>query len=233
MQAFRLQDFPSPQIMPSRCNTDFDSYICDPHQIIDPKEARQLRLLLKEVATDTRCPCSMYTCTRRDIQKYRGYKIGVALLDSLSGNSSANSQNSAYREESHDKMQDTLEEAAKVAIKLRNEWKLGLCDEDVIIVYSRADDVVYTVTGSTARETLTDRLVGGISYSARNRNDDNFGFSGIRFMIEEYHKVFKGYYDDNEPKYGAIVGSDSVSMVVTSSLLVISLLLSNLIYLIN
>jgi len=197
-------------------------WVCDPDNLLSHTEALMLDAKLSRVVSDTKCPCSNYACKHSGS---RGYKVAVALITSFSPDSRKDDQNAAsHREPSREQMAKTLEEAKKIAVDLRKTWSFGRCDEDVVVIYSRDDDVVYTVTGSVARKKLDDGQVADISVQARKSNFKNFASTGIGFIVDRYRAAFLG---NSLPTPKAITsGSSFVRPGLLMSVLLTGLLLA-------
>jgi len=217
--SYDTRRYPNPWINPTPCGSKYRSYICDPNRILSDNDASQLDVKLHSVVSDTKCPCATYTCSS---QRNDGYKIGIAVMKSFSDDAQFYDQNTQLqREQSREQMQVILDKARQIAFDIRKNWNMGICDEDVIILYSRDDDVVFTVTGAVARMKLTDKLVADISLEARRRNYDKFAFSGLDFMISKYLEVFLDRYRDVPRPPSAVTGEASTMVCASLSLTVI------------
>ncbi|ESO12537.1 hypothetical protein HELRODRAFT_159093 [Helobdella robusta] len=167
--------------------------VCDPDKILGLKdvEASQLDEIIKKIKHETKCPCSNYICTKDP----GGYKVGVAIVKKLSDDDLASSlddedhyeQNSNRRKKNEKK----LEEAGKFAHMVRNLWKLGRCDEDIIIVYSHDDKVIYTVTGDMASKVLTNKLITEITGKVVPYGFNKGAFHGLNSILHDYRQLLQ------------------------------------------
>jgi hypothetical protein len=196
-QTFTKESYPNPLQDPELCRprTRSRSFLCDPSQILTPTEANELDAVLASIAEQTRCPCSSFSCAESEHDAHgNGYKVGVAVMRRLSGDSEASRHQDDDKYAAKQKLIQTLNEAKLFTIELHKNWKLGHCHEDVVILYSADDDVVYTVTGGVARKMLDDKMVADISLDARRNNHPTLGFKGLKKIAQDYKSALLGRY---------------------------------------
>jgi len=180
-QAWNRRDYPNPQTHPMQCKRERKSYLCDPNELLSQAEANQLDRVLESVVNDTKCPCSTYTCR----SSRTGYVIAVALMDKIEEEENYVDDGTSDIGEVID---HSLSKARLFAYTLeQSTWKFGNCDEDIVIVYSRQDNVLYTMTGEAARGKLRDAHIGEIAMKVMHKFRSNI-FEGLHDMIMAYKK---------------------------------------------
>jgi len=178
--------YPNPRTQPSECGRYMrQSYLCDPNHLLSDDEAIQLDLVLEGVRNDTRCPCSNHACRTNP---RTGYLIAVALMHHIE-------EEENYVDSGDSDVQEVIDhdlsKARLFAYTLeRSTWNFGECDEDVIILYSKQDNVLYTITGETVERNrkLTAAHIGEISMMVLDKFTSGKVFEGLYTMINEYKK---------------------------------------------
>lgn len=191
----------------SRCGRHNKSNICDPNNLIPDSRpcctADQIDKLIWKVFHETRCTC--HKCT----QNMHGYVIRVAVMPRME---------SIFKH--GNTTEDLLKNAQMFAYMLTQKWAMGgSCNESVLILFSRYDGVLYTVTLPLAREVLKDEYVKRITISVRHLfdNDETIGV-GLYEMITRYMKIFDNKKEEAfRPVVAAQRGNDAIS--ITPSLL--------------
>lgn len=213
--------YPNPQKQAFECGrNDKTSYLCDPNNLLSETEADQLDRELEKVMSDTKCPCSQDVCSSK---KYNtGYKIGVALMRQM-----AEDEDVPLRD-GDDVNDHNLEKARLYAYTLMKNWKLGSCKEEIIIIYSRTENVLYTMIGKTTMERLSNDLIGEISMESQGDFRDHT-FQGLLSLITKYRQVLQGKYTSSSskqvnPKAAALVDSSALSLTSTSFIVMCGLL---------
>lgn len=183
-QAWTRRDYPNPQTNSYDCGRfSKRSYLCDPNKLLSDDEANQLDLVLESVVNDTKCPCSTYACrTSRT-----GYVISVALMNKIEEEENYVDDGSS---DIGDVIDHNLMKARLFAYTLESyTWNFGNCDEDIVILYSREDNALYTMTGEAARGKLRDAHIGEIAMMVMHKFGPNKNiFEGLHDMIMAYKK---------------------------------------------
>lgn len=175
-----VEQFPDPIKNPEKCGgiRGQRSYICDPNSILPPKSFASLDHALNQTFETTPCICSAFKCV--DLKYKHGVHISVAILANLQftqGRTSA------------------LPEVENFAIKLENEhWNYGECDNDIVIVYSAGDNVVYTATGVAASFYLDTQKITEITTNNGRYFRAKNPTAGLYAMIMDYRSVFLSKY---------------------------------------
>jgi hypothetical protein len=180
--------------------------LCDPDQILAPEEADQLDRQIERVMNETKCPCSYESCSSR--KYYKGFKVAVALIKRM-----PDDQDVPFKSDT-DKLTQNLDKARMYAYTLLNRWKFGKCGEDLVIFYSKDDNVLYTMTGSETEKKLKNELVGTIAMEARGKFGSN-NFEGLLNLITKYREVLSGNYQYTsiaKPQTAALMGTSSSSI---------------------
>ncbi|XP_078573329.1 uncharacterized protein LOC144860116 [Branchiostoma floridae x Branchiostoma japonicum] len=166
-------DYPDPIRAPELCGRHnwSASFVCDPDGILTTDEANGLDVELITTVRDTPCPCE--ECPGKN----DGYNIAVALMKRMdsSGGSTPRVRAQGF------------------AMYLRSvAWDYGRCNEGVVILVSTEDRQIYTATGATAREKLTDDIVDDIYGETREYFTAGMWADGLKEMATRYRKVFAG-----------------------------------------
>ncbi|XP_074662334.1 uncharacterized protein LOC141914894 [Tubulanus polymorphus] len=178
-RSWHVLDYPNPQVNITKCGRRVRrSWICDPNNLLKFEEANELDSLIADIQRDTLCPCSRDICYRDG----RGYVISIALVNKLTTDS--RQQGMAQQVENGRKFVRNLE---------KYNYAFDRCDEDVIIMYSRDDNIIYTLTGLKAREKLTDQILSDITRDATVYFMHNL-FMGLKHMLYGIRSVLEGRY---------------------------------------
>ncbi|BFZ10078.1 hypothetical protein BsWGS_13117 [Bradybaena similaris] len=168
----------NPLVEPRRCglNSDEPSYICDPNGITGNHVA-SINWVLKDAAyNSTRCPCSNYFC--ETYQRPLGYHIGVAIVKKMKIQTNLGGR------------KNTLEDQGQLfANALKDKWKMGRCDENIIIFYSSDDRVLSIYGGSTAMAHLTPYYRSLLSYRVGSRFSDGRVVEAINNLLYDLKLV--------------------------------------------
>ncbi|CAH1238950.1 Hypp5671 [Branchiostoma lanceolatum] len=181
------EDYPDPIRAPELCGRVnwTASFVCDPDGILTATEAYHLDKELVSTIRDTPCPCE--SCAG----EYDGYNIAVALMKRMSPGDPAGSS--------------LRVRAQGFAMYLRAvAWDYGRCNEGVVILVSTEDRQIYTATGATAREKLTDDIVDNIYAESREYFTAGRWAEGLTEMVTRYKKVFSG---GSSSTSAAVIGS--------------------------
>lgn len=212
-------DFPNPLVRPRDCGLDDKpGYVCDPNRLLTRHQLQTLNWFLQGIA-DTEnvreCPCSHYHCENYNGQRF--YKVAVALVPSLK----------KQPNEKGDEL-TALDQANAFAYRLEHDlWNMSVCEEDIVILFSRDDKALVTMTGQTAG-----RKLDGVSRQAihsivgRHFADGRIN-EGLERMVHEIKLVLTGktkYYG----QLGARTGGAGHSCLGGSPLHFVLLALSSL-----
>lgn len=213
-----IENIGNPRTDFNSCGRNQPSYICDPDHVLSVGQDDALESQILHILNSTHCPCSsanMCDSTRS------GYLITIAMVNKMNlTNNPADNNAPAQNDEHALRLATVLSEARKLASGLLKKWNLGRCSESILILFSRGDNVLYTVTDVVAGKKLTDDLIGDIAMDVRSEFGQNVT-SGFQKLLAEYKEVFDGTYkrktnweDNNMPKYYPIVGASGNSLSV-------------------
>lgn len=95
-------------------------------------------------------------------------------------------------------MHDRLRDTQMYSYILTQHWQMeGACNESLLILYSRNDRILYTLTRQTTRKKLSDDDVKRISMDVRHYFDDHATIGdGIKEMIRRYRLIFEDKRDE-------------------------------------
>lgn len=213
-----IEDIGNPRIDVGICGRNNQpSYICDPDHILSGGQDDALESQILSIHDSTLCPCSDALCKSSG----SGYLITIAIVNKMNLTVIPTDKNVPNQNDEHASHLDTmLSGARKLASDLLKKWNLGRCSESILILFSRSDNVLYTVTDVVAEKKLTDDLIGEISMDVRSEFGQNVT-SGFRKLLTEYKEVFDGTYkrktnweDSNMPKYYPVIGASGNSLGV-------------------
>lgn len=215
LSEWTADDYPNPMKDPALCGRYDKSFVCDPNGLLTLKEADTLDWLLRGLFNnDTKCPCSDHKCET----KKSGYVMAVALVRKLridkEGNVDDNDKSSAIRQ---------------FAFNLENnKWKLGDCNEDIIIAYSAEDRVIFTMVGGIANKRLNQDLIDSITTHKKHYFRSNkHVYAGLRSMILDYREALSdgGFIYSEQVDQSPIGGGVRVSSSIMSLLTLVFCLL--------
>ncbi|XP_076445673.1 uncharacterized protein LOC143283351 [Babylonia areolata] len=190
-------NFPNPLKKHSICGLGkTPGYVCDPNRILTQHQLTTLNWFLQGIAdtvnTD-QCPCSRYFCENHVGQRF--YKVAVALIPRLSI-----PRNTDGRQVS------VLDQANIFAYRLEHDvWNMSSCEEDIVILYSRDDRALVTMTGQTAGrklDALTRKVIHGMVGQAFAEGRINEGLERMVYEIEMVLNGKKNYHGMFETQTG-------------------------------
>ncbi|CAG5130160.1 unnamed protein product [Candidula unifasciata] len=181
-QSSKIEWFPeemyNPQMEPRRCglNSDEASYICDPNGLTG-EHIHSINWILRDAAyNSTRCPCSNYYC--ETYPRPLGYHIGVALVKKMKIQTNLGGR------------RNSLEDQGQLfANTLKDKWKMGRCEENIIIFYSYDDRVLAIYGGRTAMAKLTPYYRSLLSYRVGSRFSEGHIVEAINNLLYDLKTV--------------------------------------------
>jgi len=177
-QEWKWTDYPNPNSPNQRsqflCCRSNQSYVCDPNGLISETQADEIDLAIKNVYEDTRC-----TCNHCLINKH-GYIVRVAIMEKM-----------VPVRNNDTSMMARLRDAHLYAYQISRRWHMeGACKESLLILYSRADNILFTLTLKEARKKVTDSKVGDVSLRVRDYfTRESTIADGIKEMIARYKLI--------------------------------------------
>ncbi|KAK7107293.1 uncharacterized protein [Littorina saxatilis] len=182
------EEIPNPQKNPKACGLGPNpGYICDPNGILTRHQLETIDWFLNGIAfTDNQamCPCSRYHCEHGGAPRF--YKVAIALVPRL-----------ALPMLTTGRRAEPLDQVQNFAYRLEHDlWNISSCEEDIVIVYSRDDQALVTMTGSTAGRRLDPYSRSVIHSIVGQHFADNRINEGLLRMVYEIELVLNGnnYY---------------------------------------
>lgn len=181
-----IHDIKNPLIDLEQCGRKgLRSHVCDPDATLLVDEAYQLDDSIRNIFNDTKCPCDASIC--KQTRDEGGYLIGIVIIRAMKLDRRL--QRKIRTQEDRIKyMDDVMNEARIFAYRLLNNWKMGRCNEDIIIFYSINDNTLYTVTHSTARQKMTDDVLAEITSNLRIHFSENLA-NGLKKMLNAFRSI--------------------------------------------
>ncbi|XP_055955115.1 uncharacterized protein LOC126812157 [Patella vulgata] len=206
---WNFNQYPDPATDYLKCGRRMKSSVCDPNGIITKSKADEIDRVIDGVRNDTRCMC--YDC----VQAKRGYIIRVAILPQMQKILNMTGNNPEGK----------LKDAQLFAYLLSQRWNLvGTCNETILILYARNDNIIYTLTRQHARLRLRDSAIIQVSMNTRHYFNKNATIAdGIIQTILGYKTILRG--EEYVPHFAEIKDDDSHGTLMTPTwcLLFISL----------
>ncbi|KAI8792039.1 hypothetical protein BgiBS90_007503 [Biomphalaria glabrata] len=170
----------NPQVEPQKCGLKYNEpgFVCDPNRILG-EDIHSINWHLKDAAYNgTKCPCSNFYC-ERDPYPAKGYHIGVALVKKMVLQKNGDGSNNSVKDQ-----------AQLFAYILENEkWKMGRCEEDIIIFYSLDDNVLSLYGGSTAIAKLSPYYRNLLIHKVASRFNEGRIVEALHNLIYNMKKV--------------------------------------------
>lgn len=174
------------------CGLRVPAFVCDPNKNLNPYEANvsdsgiiAVRDALRHIREETRCSCGDNAteegvgCDQFDV---RGYTVAVALADYMGDLPEDEANN-----------EDAVEEHAReFAIRLRERWRFGQCDDDVVIFVSAGDKKVWTAVGKTVDSVLTPEIIESVTKDAEPMFKKEEYTQALLHMIGQYKLALQG-----------------------------------------
>ncbi|XP_054716044.1 uncharacterized protein LOC129225608 [Uloborus diversus] len=163
---WNINDYPHPRENPRYCNRLKPSNICDPDSVLEKEQADRLDSFIKSLYQETPCICD--TCEPGE----GGIVIGIALLKHM--------------------YQPYNEHPSKIIRRfsesLRAKWKLGKCDNDILIVVAVTDRLSYTDVGKATSSYVSLNEAHRIFLENKAHFTAGHFFEGLRAMLADYHE---------------------------------------------
>lgn len=161
-----------------QCCRSNQSYVCDPNGLISQRQADEIDVAINNVYAETRCGC------QHCIHHNHGYIIRVALMSKMVP---------VYPNSRDNSTMAKLRDAHSYAYQISRRWDMdGDCQESLLILYSRQDNILFTLTRSETRKKLTDSKVGDVSLLVRHHfNREDTIAAGIKEMIARYRHILE------------------------------------------
>ncbi|XP_033739580.1 uncharacterized protein LOC117326890 isoform X2 [Pecten maximus] len=182
---WEANQMPDPYTNPKACGRyeNKPAYICDPNNLLPAKGADIIDWLAEGTyLNDTTCPCSDYRCESNDAKPY-GSIINVALIKKLK------------RPEGQKASTENLLNAARsFTYNLTNDrWNKGVCNNNIVIMYSADDETLFTMAGKTSALRLNNQIITEITeHHIRHFIDKKDLTAGLYSLIVDYRNVLRG-----------------------------------------
>ncbi|CAH1800133.1 unnamed protein product [Owenia fusiformis] len=183
IKEWTVEDYPNPQRQVYNCGRNgITSWVCDPNNLITHNEANYLDDMINFFMKKTKCACPK-KCKRKN----KGYHIAIALMNKMKPYSDFES------------FDDKLKHAAYFSHQLESMlWKYGMCQEDIVILYSKEDNVIYTMPGNNSRKILDGNMITEVTMESRVYFEPGKNITkGLETMIKGYRAAINGEYGRN------------------------------------
>ncbi|KAI1307978.1 hypothetical protein HDE_00543 [Halotydeus destructor] len=159
------EEYPNPILQPKFCRRNHPSTTCDPEDILTKVEARNLEKMIHKIGSQLDCYCDECPVGRH------GLTIGIALMNGI------------YRPYATHPRENAIE----FADYLRNKWKLGTCENDVVILIAIKDQQIFTSMGQKARDILPETAPRDILEASKAHFANGHYYQGLESMIGQYY----------------------------------------------
>ncbi|CAI4222727.1 unnamed protein product [Auanema sp. JU1783] len=132
---FTPQTYPDSMKDPFSCNILEPGFLCDPSEIIPADQKLNLMHKLVQAQNKTHCACREMGIGRGCDSAKLGYIFSIAVVNKMKLNPDEHSNDQVYRA------------ASVFANTLREQWNRGHCGDDIVIFYSKSDNVLYDAQG--------------------------------------------------------------------------------------
>ncbi|CAI2353405.1 unnamed protein product [Caenorhabditis sp. 36 PRJEB53466] len=176
--------YPDSMTQSELCGQTKPSFFCDPNNIVNRKQTNSNDSVVDEensfekellyVRGETNCSCIHKSfCAPSP----RGYTISIAVVEKM-------------RLDSNETSRESILEAAKVfADVIRDRQSRGQCDDDLVILLSARDQVVYTSVGEMIK--VDELVIRQISEQGEVFFRKMQYREGLEWMIKQYKHVLK------------------------------------------
>ena len=151
-----------------------------------------LDIALKNVQHNTNCSCEN---RNQCLTPSQGFTISVAILEKINDDDNSNVNVTLERR---------LQLAKNFADILRRRQNRGQCEDDILIVLSKLDSVVYTAAGETVAKFLTPEIIKNVEERAVPKLNNNQYFEAVSEIVLSYEDILEGKPvkgDAKEPWY--------------------------------
>ncbi|CAH1800897.1 unnamed protein product, partial [Owenia fusiformis] len=163
------------------------SYVCDPDRVISENNAVILDMAIEYIRANGTCACRRKKCAKLDLM--RGPAISVALLSSLSLS---------------DGLNDTLKnkrltmETFGNALHKKADWKFGNCKDDITIILSKFDQLIYTVVSERLNTKLKPACIDDVLSSVRPLLSAGAIGKALKETIVSYGRILSYLKEDDK-----------------------------------
>lgn len=165
-----VDEYPHPMRQPRYCNRYRASFVCDPDRVINKKQADSLDRIIERIRNETLCICS--TCGN---SQSRGITLGVAIMEHI-----------------HRPHNLPISEAARLfAQRLRLQWGLGHCDDDILLLISTKDKQSHTLVGPAVSGVFPQEVADQIYLESRGHFSNCDFYHGLESMVQSYFDMLR------------------------------------------
>ncbi|KAK8786467.1 hypothetical protein V5799_023753 [Amblyomma americanum] len=167
---WRVDEYPHPITQPRYCNRYRASFVCDPDRVINKKQADSLDWIIERIRNETLCICP--TCGK---SQARGITLGVAIMEHI-----------------HRPHNLPISEAVRLfAERLRKQWGLGHCDDDILLLISTKDKQSHTLVGPAVSGVFPQEVADQIYLESRGHFSNCDFYEGLESMVQSYFDMLR------------------------------------------
>ncbi|XP_035219362.1 uncharacterized protein LOC118192481 [Stegodyphus dumicola] len=185
---WNVEVYPHPRENPPECHRIKPSTICDPDSVLQKEELDKLEVAVQTLYKDTACICDV--CDAND----GGIVVGIALLKHL--------------------FQPYNEHPGKIirtfAEQLRSKWKLGKCDNDILIVIAVIDRLSYTDVGKATANYVSNEEAHSVFLENKFHFTNGNFYKGLDAMLSDFY---------NKTRYIKLPVKNDVNMALVSGII--------------
>lgn len=165
-----VDEYPHPMTQPRYCNRYRASFVCDPDRVINKKQADSLDRIIEHIRNETLCICPV--CGK---SQARGITLGVAIMEHI-----------------HRPHNLAMPDAVRLfAERLRKQWGLGHCDDDILLLISTKDKQSYTLVGPAVSGVFPQEVADQIYLESRGHFSNCDFYQGLESMVQSYFDMLR------------------------------------------
>ncbi|KAG8180808.1 hypothetical protein JTE90_008593 [Oedothorax gibbosus] len=199
---WNVAEYPHPQRHFKFCGRMSESFVCDPDSVLEKEQADKLDASIRQLYQGTPCICGQANCKEGD----GGIVVGIALLKTLY---------QPYNQHPSKTIRSFSE-------FLRNTWKLGKCDNDILIVVATTDRLSFTDVGKATSSYVSLDEAHRIFLEHKAHFTGGRFYEGLQAMLGDYEARTRTMRAPTEPSddtdmgvvAGGIVGAVAILGIV-------------------
>lgn len=200
---WNVEEFPHPMITPRFCNRFKPSHVCDPDLVLEKEQADLLDSSIQKLYRETPCICD--ACSDGD----GGIVVGIALLKHM------------Y----HPYNVHPAKVIRSFAETLRFRWKLGRCDNDILIMVATTDRLSYTDVGEATSDYLSIHEAHRIFLENKSKFSASNFSEGLMDILDGYYRLTRSMMEKTKGRKKDDLNLPLIAGAIVGSVLLVGILL--------